>query len=600
MVAYEARNIDRVSNGSPQFQHSANTASRGGGYSGFQRGGSGRRRGDGGRGYGGGRNYNNSSGNYGGGYNGGGYGGGGGRNEATTPGEETVKEEVMVATVAAVANPPAISAAPMDTTRYNRFNHAIQPETSNRAANYSNSNEIAELTWIMDSGGTDHMTNDMNCLHVQKNYDGHDQIQLANGAGDLVNSPLHGVHVPPDDDHGAPDPAAPNDHAAHDNVASDTDSEPASPSTPARGPAHGADHDSPAPSPSTASSPSPSPAPAPAPTHPMRTRLHNNKVRPVCLYDGIIRYDSSKRAFAAEPTSHHDALAIPVWKTAMDAEFDALRLNNTWRLVELPRGHHIIGCKWVFKVKDKSDLFGTIDRQKAHLVAKGFTQRAGIDYTDTFSPVVKPMTVRLILSIAVSRGWALRQVDVQNAFLHGDIQEEVYMSQPPGYVDPDRPHHVCRLQKSLYGLKQVPRAWYSKLSVKLQSMGFKPSKSDTSLFIFLNPRVIIYMLIYVDDIIIAGSCRRTVEKLLEQLPVPFAVKDLGELSYFLGVEVTNMSDGIALTQTKYATDLLRKVNMQNCKGSSTPKSSSDKLSKNVGTILSEAESFVYRSTVGGL
>ncbi|KAK1625891.1 hypothetical protein QYE76_000206 [Lolium multiflorum] len=414
MVAYEARNIDRVSNGSPQFQHSANTASRGGGYSGFQRSGSGRRRGGGGRGYGGGRNYNNSSGNYGGGYNGGGYGGGGGRNGGNNSrrGNNQGGGHGRNGGGGGKSTCQICGTYGHDALRcYNRFNHAIQPETSNRTANYSNSNEIAEPTWIMDFGGTYHMTNDMNCLHVQKNYDGHD---LANGAGDLVNSPLHGVHVPLDDDHGAPDPAAPNDHAAHDDVASDTDSEPASPSTPARGPAHGADHDSPAPSPSTASSPSPSPAPAPAPTHPMRTRLQNNKVRPVRLYDGIIRYDSSKRAFAAEPTSHHDALAIPVWKTAMDAEFDALRLNNTWRLVELPRGHHIIGCKWVFKVKDKSD--GTIDRQKAHLVAKGFTQRASIDYTDTFSPVVKPMTVRLILSIAVSRGWALRQVDVQNAF----------------------------------------------------------------------------------------------------------------------------------------------------------------------------------------
>jgi histone deacetylase 1/2 len=210
--------------------------------------------------------------------------------------------------------------------------------------------------------------------------------------------------------------------------------------------------------------------------------------------DGIIRYDRKKRAFAAEPTSHVDALVEPVWKAAMDDEYRALSLNHTWRLVDPPPGRHIVGCKWVFKLKQKPD--GSIDRYKARLVAKGFTQRHGIDYTDTFfSPVVKPTTVRLILSIAVSRGWVLQQVDVQNAFLHGDIQEEVYMCQPPGYVDPNFPNRVCRLQKSLYGLKQSPRAWYSKLSSKLQSLGFVPSKADTSLFVFIDTRVIIYMLI---------------------------------------------------------------------------------------------------------
>jgi histone deacetylase 1/2 len=161
--------------------------------------------------------------------------------------------------------------------------------------------------------------------------------------------------------------------------------------------------------------------------------------QPVRLLDGIIRYDRKKRAFAAEPTSHVDALVEPVWKAAMDDEYRALSLNHTWRLVDPPPGRHIVGCKWVFKLKQKPD--GSIDRYKARLVAKGFTQRHGIDYTDTFfSPVVKRTTV--ILSIAVSRGWVLQKVDVQNAFLHGDIQEEVYMCHPPGYVDQNFPNRV--------------------------------------------------------------------------------------------------------------------------------------------------------------
>jgi histone deacetylase 1/2 len=215
--------------------------------------------------------------------------------------------------------------------------------------------------------------------------------------------------------------------------------------------------------------------------------------------------------------------------------------------------------------------------------------------------VVKPTTVRLILSIAVSRGWQLRQVDVQNAFLHGDIQEEVYMYQPPGYVDQNFPHRVCRLQKSLYGLKQSPRAWYSKLSSKLQSLGFVPSKADTSLFVFIRRQVIIYMLIYVDDIIITGSCKQAVDRLMDQLHSSFAIKDLGKLSFFLGVHVTDIDNGgVALTQARYATDLLQKVNMLNCKEISTPMSSTEKLSRTSGTLLIEDTAFLYRSTVGAL
>jgi histone deacetylase 1/2 len=164
----------------------------------------------------------------------------------------------------------------------------------------------------------------------------------------------------------------------------------------------------------------------------------------------------------------------------MNSEYQALLRNNTWKLVPRPIDKNIIGCKWVYKIKKKPD--GTIDKYKARLVAKEFKQRYGIDYEDTFSPVVKAATIRLVLSIAVTKGWSLRQLDVQNAFLHGVLEEEVYMYQPPGYTDKIHPSYVCKLNKALYGLKQAPRAWYARLCNKLVRLGFISSKEDTSLF----------------------------------------------------------------------------------------------------------------------
>jgi histone deacetylase 1/2 len=187
----------------------------------------------------------------------------------------------------------------------------------------------------------------------------------------------------------------------------------------------------------------------------------------------------------------------------MDAEYNALIDNKTWHLVPPKRGINVIDCKWVYKVKRKSD--GSLDRYKARLVAKGFRQRYGIDYEDTFSPVVKPATIRTILSVVVSRGWSLRQLDVQNAFLHGYLEEDVYMKQPPGYEDKSKSEYICKLDKALYGLKQAPRVWHSRLSSKLCQLGFKASKADTSLFYYNKGSVTIYVLIYVDDIIVASS-----------------------------------------------------------------------------------------------
>jgi hypothetical protein len=177
-----------------------------------------------------------------------------------------------------------------------------------------------------------------------------------------------------------------------------------------------------------------------------------------------------------EPSSVTAALADSRWREAMSSELTALMCHNTWQLVPPQTDCNIVGCKWVFRVK--RHVNGSVDRFKARLVAKGFNQRPGLDYKETFSPVVKLVTIHTVLTIAVMQGWSLRQLDVNNAFLHGHLTETVYMKQPPGFRNPEHPNYVCCLTKAIYGLKQAPRAWYSALKHALIEFGFINSKSD--------------------------------------------------------------------------------------------------------------------------
>ncbi|KAM1712704.1 hypothetical protein ACFX12_023548 [Malus domestica] len=285
------------------------------------------------------------------------------------------------------------------------------------------------------------------------------------------------------------------------------------------------------------------------------------------------------------------------WQNAMQEEYDSLRAQGTWKLVPPPENRSIVGSKWVYKVKKNPN--GSISRYKARLVAQGFSQEHGVDYSDTFSPVVRHTTVRIIIALAAMNRWELKQLDIKNAFLHGELQEEVYMKQPQGFVDPSHPTHVCKLLKSLYGLKQAPRAWNSKFTSYLLAMGFTASVSDTSLFMKSDSVDIIILLLYVDDIILTGSSSVKVQNVVQELSTVFDLKDLGRLTYFLGLQIQYKSNGdIFVHQAKYIKDLIHKSGMDSCKPATTPCKPHSQLLCSEGTLL--ADPSTYRSVVGSL
>ncbi|KAJ0857667.1 putative RNA-directed DNA polymerase [Helianthus annuus] len=334
----------------------------------------------------------------------------------------------------------------------------------------------------------------------------------------------------------------------------------------------------------------PNPAPRPRPTH-----LRPNP-KPTNRYDPTAYMATNLPNLPVEPTSFTVANASKEWRQAMAEELEALHKNGTWSLVPPVKNANVVDCKWVYRLK--TDPAGKISRYKARLVAKGFHQQEGVDYHETFSPVVKPATIRTVLSLAVTNNWSLRQLDVQNAFLHGDLQETVYMKQPPGFVDSTKPDYVCRLHKSLYGLKQAPRAWFTRLSMTLQQLGFSGSKTDPSLFILNRRGTLIYILVYVDDITITGNQPQAVTNIINRLSSSFAVKDLGRLHYFLGIEVVHHNGNLILSQRKYILDVIHRARLSQCKPVATPMATSHVLLPDDSAPFNDPSR--YRKVVGAL
>ncbi|KAK1411971.1 hypothetical protein QVD17_32863 [Tagetes erecta] len=267
------------------------------------------------------------------------------------------------------------------------------------------------------------------------------------------------------------------------------------------------------------------------------------------------------------PNSYKEASKDPNWIHAMNMEMEALSRNDTWVMTDLPKGRKPVGCKWVFKIKHNPD--GQVARYKARLVAKGYSQKEGIDFDETFSPVVKMVTIRCVISLAVQNDWSLFQLDVDNAFLYGTITEDVYMIPPEGYYNKDETK-VCKLVKSLYGLKQASRQWNEKLTITLLEIGFKQSTSDYSLFVKTDNDMICVLLVYVDDIVLTGNNLDELKRIKSWLSSKFLIKDLGKLKYFLGIEVFETDSGLVLSQRKYCLDLLAEFGILGAKPVGNP------------------------------
>ncbi|RVW27791.1 Retrovirus-related Pol polyprotein from transposon RE2 [Vitis vinifera] len=379
-----------------------------------------------------------------------------------------------------------------------------RPNGSNRPSNNqrATTSTMKEQKWLLDSAASHNITGDLQNLSIHSEYDGTDEVVLGDGSGtDHGGDPTKRNSGSHSDVLISHDPVLPSSfHPTHTHTVADL--------------TLSQSHSIP---PSCVQTGDPR-------LHKMTTRSMNNIFKPKQLH----LVSKHPIPLAIEPTCVTQAVNHPQWRDAMSTELTALMKHGAWDL--------------------------------ARLVAKGYTQRPSLDYKETFSPVVRPATIRCVLTIAMMNGWPLRQMDINNAFLHGTLIETVYMTQPPGFKDTSKPDHVCRLRKAIYGLRQAPRAWYTALRTALFQLGFKNSKADSSLFIYTH--------------------------------------DMGNLSFFLGVEVIPTHAGLFLSHHQYIRDLLSTTNMLGAKDVSTPLSTTASLKLFDGTT--PIDSIDFRRVIGSL
>jgi hypothetical protein len=304
-----------------------------------------------------------------------------------------------------------------------------------------------------------------------------------------------------------------------------------------------------------------------------------------------------------EPDSMKEALSSKYskeWKAAADLEYESLIENETWDLVELPEGRTPIGSKWVFKVKYDSE--GGVERFKGRLVAKGFAQKYGVDYQDTYAPVVRFSTIRTLLAFAIQHNMTIHQMDVVTAFLNGSLEEEIYMDQPEGYVQLGQEHLVCRLKKSLYGLKQSPRCWNTTFATFMESVGSRQSTADPCVYIQLEENTVVCIVaVYVDDLIIMTMSEKVMIEIKKVLTRRFRMKDMGPLHYCLGITIEQDRENncIWMHQEQYILQMIKKFRMAEAKPVSTPTDCNVKLRKDDG-VSKEVDRTMYQSMVGSL
>ncbi|GJR32949.1 putative ribonuclease H-like domain-containing protein [Tanacetum coccineum] len=297
-----------------------------------------------------------------------------------------------------------------------------------------------------------------------------------------------------------------------------------------------------------------------------------------------------------EPKKVIQALKDPSWIEAMQEELLQFKLQQVWTLVELPNGKRAISTKWVYR--NKKDERGIVIKNKARLVAQGYTQEEGIDYDEVFAPVARIEAIRLFLAYASFKDFVVYQMDVKSAFLYGKIEEEVYVCQPPGFEDPDFPDRVYKVEKALYGLHQAPRAWYETLSTYLLDNGFQRGKIDKTLFIRRDKGDILLVQVYVDDIIFGSTKKSLCTEFEKMMHKKFQMSSMGELTFFLGLQVKQKEDGIFISQDKYVTEILKKFGFTDVKTASTPMETQKPLLKDEDG--EEVDVHLYRSMIGSL